>query len=123
MMDTKIFSSPTVIPKRPLISITRWRCSGHAELVTDVHAVNSALQDAGFGGSLLCSLIGFTDADHRRLGLVYLFKKGTFYPFAPEEGQRRDNALELQVRGILDTDLRIEPDLSRWLAVWGAPGL
>src|SRR5204862_2808330 len=56
-----------------------------AELVTDVHAVNSALQDAGFGGSLLCSLIGFTDADHRRLGLVYLFKKGTFYPFAPEE--------------------------------------
>jgi hypothetical protein len=94
-----------------------------SELVTDIHAVNSALQDNGFGGSLLCSLVGFTNQDHQALGLVYLFKKGTFYPFAPDGAQRRDNALELQVRGILTSDLTIEPDLSRWLAVWGAPGL
>jgi hypothetical protein len=93
------------------------------ELVTDVHGVNSALENAGFGPSLLCSLFGFTDPEHRKLALVYLYKTGTFYPFAPEGQQRRDNALELQVRGILSDDLRIEPDLSKWLAVWGAPGL
>lgn len=94
-----------------------------AGLVTDLHAVNDSLQNAGFGSSLLCSLVGFDDAQGRRLGLVYLFKRGAFYPFAPLSGQRRDNALELQVRGLLTHELTVEADLSRWFPVWGAPGL
>ncbi|MEU4892257.1 hypothetical protein AB0B12_12020 [Streptomyces sp. NPDC044780] len=96
-----------------------------AALVNDLHAVNSLLQDGGFGPQLLCSLIGFRDAAGRSLALVYLYKRGTFYPFAPLPGgtERRDNALELQVRALLGDDLRIEQDLSRWFPVWGAPGL
>ncbi|MDQ1618767.1 MAG: hypothetical protein QOE19_1336 [Actinomycetota bacterium] len=93
-----------------------------AGLVTALHAVNSSLENAGFGSSLLCSLVSFTSGD-RKLALVYLYKRGTFYPFAPLDGQRRDNALELQVRACLADDLTIEPDLSRWFPVWGAPGL
>ncbi len=92
-------------------------------LVTDLHAVNSGLDEVGFGPSLLCSLVTFTHPDGRRLALVYLYKRGTFYPFAPLTGQRRDNALELQVKATLGDDLKVEPDLSRWFAVWGAPGL
>ncbi len=94
-----------------------------SELVTEIHAVNSSLENAGFGPSLLCSLVSFVDASGRRVGLVYLYKQGTFYPFAPQRGTQRDNALELQIRGALVDDLRIEPELSRWMAVWGAPGL
>jgi hypothetical protein len=96
-----------------------------SDLVTELHAVNRALEDAGFGASLLCSLVSFEDPGGRRLGLVYLYKQGTFYPFAPTRGagEQRDNALELQVRGLLADDLTIEPDLSRWMALWGAPGL
>ncbi|MGW3142675.1 PspA-associated protein PspAB, partial [Streptomyces sp. NPDC001139] len=41
----------------------------------------------------------------------------------PGDGQRRDNALELQVKAALADDLRMEQDLSRWFPVWGAPGL
>jgi hypothetical protein len=92
-------------------------------LVTDLHAVNSSLQDGGFGPQLLCTILSFRDPGARRLGLVYLYKRGTFYPFAPQAGEHRDNALELQVRGALGDDLKIEPDLSRWFPVWGAPGL
>ncbi|MGW2562853.1 PspA-associated protein PspAB [Streptomyces sp. NPDC001514] len=95
-------------------------------LVNDLHAVNTLLQDAGFGPQLLCSLIGFRDASgERRLALVYLYKRGTFYPFAPLPGtaEKRDNALELQIRALLADDLRIETDLGRWFPVWGAPGL
>jgi hypothetical protein len=92
-------------------------------LVTELHAVNRALEDSGFGPQLLCSLVGFAHEDGRRLGLVYLYKRGSFYPFVPSDGQRRDNALELQARGTLAGDLAIEEDLSRWLAIWGAPGL
>jgi hypothetical protein len=92
-------------------------------LVTDLHAVNSSLVDGGFGPQLLCTLVAFRDDAGRRLAIVYLFKRGTFYPFAPQDGERRDNALELQVRGQLGSDLKIEPDLGRWFPVWGAPGL
>jgi hypothetical protein len=92
-------------------------------LVTDVHAVNSSLESAGFGPSLLCSLVVFQGPDDKKFGLVYLYKQGTFYPFAPTGKDRRDNALELQVRGLLGDDLRIEPELGRWMALWGAPGL
>ncbi|MCX3061717.1 PspA-associated protein PspAB [Streptomyces beihaiensis] len=92
-------------------------------LVNDLHAVNSSLQDSGFGPHLLCSLVTFEDPEHRPLALVYLYKRGTFYPFAPQPGQKRDNALELQVKAIVKDDLRIEQDLGRWFALWGAPGL
>jgi PspAB-like protein len=92
-------------------------------LVTDLHTVNTSLEAQGFGPSLLCSLVGFTDPAGRKLGLVYLYKQGTFYPFAPQDGQRRDNLLEIQVRDLLANDLPIEPALNRWMPVWGAPGL
>ncbi|CAN5226038.1 hypothetical protein BH09ACT12_BH09ACT12_34380 [soil metagenome] len=94
-------------------------------LCTDLHAVNTTLEAAGFGPSLLCSLIPFVDGDGRSVGLVYLYKQGTFYPFAPVVGgaRERDNLLELQIRDALDGELRVESDLSRWLALWGAPGL
>ncbi|MFE7704340.1 hypothetical protein ACFU6I_00730 [Streptomyces sp. NPDC057486] len=96
-----------------------------AALVNDLHAVNTLLQDGGFGPQLLCSLIGFRNAEGRSLALVYLYKRGTFYPFAPVPGgvERRDSPLELQVRATLGDDLRVEQDLSRWFPVWGAPGL
>lgn len=94
-----------------------------AGLATDLHAVNSTLADAGFGPTLLCSLVPFRDAAGRRLALVYLYKQGTWYPFAPTGENARDNTLELQAKGVLEQDLRIEPDLARWFGVWGAPGL
>jgi hypothetical protein len=94
-----------------------------AGLVTALHAVNSSLADGGFGTVLLCSLVALRDPQGRSLVLVYLYKRGTFYPFAPKSGQTRDTVLELQVRDALGTDLPIEPELNRWFAVWGAPGL
>jgi hypothetical protein len=105
-----------------------WLVSQHSPddaegLVTDLHAVNSSLQDGGFGPLLLCTLVACRDPGGRTLALVYLYKRGTFYPFAPLAGERRDNALELQMRGLLGGDLKIEPDLSRWMPIWGAPGL
>ncbi|MEU9917198.1 hypothetical protein [Streptomyces sp. NPDC051001] len=95
------------------------------QLVNDLHAVNASMEVNGFGPQLLCSLAGFRDGEGRALALVYLYKRGTWFPFAPlpDGGQRRDNALELRVRAALGDDLRIEQDLSRWFPVWGAPGL
>lgn len=92
-------------------------------LVTDLHAVNTSLEDNGFGPALLCSLAAFQHPDGRKLGLVYLYKQGSFYPFAPTGPQQRNSVLELQVRDQVANDLRVEKDIERWFAVWGAPGL
>ncbi|GAA3975259.1 hypothetical protein FOF52_01800 [Thermobifida alba] len=96
---------------------------GLTGLVTDLHAVNSTLESAGFGPLLLCSLVVFAAPDGRRLALVYLYRRGTFYPFAPKGEHSRDNALELQVSAALEGELAVEPDKSRWFPVYGAPGL
>lgn len=94
-------------------------------LVTDLHAANSTLADSGFGSTLLCSLVALQTPDGHRLALIYLFKQGTFYPFVPQPGssQSRDSVLELQIRDIVQDEVPIEPTLSRWFPVWGAPGL
>ena len=92
-------------------------------LCTDLHAVNTTLQEQGFGDALLCSLVPFADAAGRTVGLVYLYKQGTFYPFAPTGPTARDNLLELQLRDQLAGELPVEKDLARWMALWGAPGL
>ncbi|MFD0277095.1 hypothetical protein ACFVHB_24740 [Kitasatospora sp. NPDC127111] len=95
------------------------------ELVNDLHAVNSELEANGFGPQLLCSLVAFRNAEGQPLALVYLYKRGTFYPFAPVPGggEKRNSPLELQVNAMLGNDLRLEKDLTRWFPVWGAPGL
>ena len=49
---------------------------------------NTTLTEAGWGPQLLCSVFGFVPepgaaSDARPFSLVYLYKRGTFYPFAP----------------------------------------
>jgi len=107
-----------------------WLVSNHMSdemdaLVTDLHAVNTALVDSGYGPQLLCTLIAFRDENHRSLALVYLYKRGAFYPFAPLSGRQDDHdmALELEVKGVLGDDLKIEQDMTRWFPIYGAPGL
>lgn len=98
------------------------RSADVSDLVNGLHAVNVSLQDAGFGPQLLCSLVGFRRGD-QNFALVYLYKQGTFYPFAPLGEPRRDNILELQLRDLLSNDLPLEQDMTRWFPVWGAPGI
>ncbi len=95
-----------------------------AGICADLHAVNTSLEEQGFGSGLLCTVVPFADQTGRRVGLVYLYKQGTFYAFAPDSsGRSRDNLLEISVRDQLAGELPMERDLSRWFALWGAPGL
>jgi hypothetical protein len=98
------------------------------ELVTQAHMANSTLSDAGWGPQLLCSVFGFVPepgaaSDARAFSLVYLFKRGTFYPFAAldKSKERRDTELELRIRSMIGSDLPIESDVSRWFPLWDLP--
>ncbi|WP_217915089.1 PspA-associated protein PspAB [Miltoncostaea marina] len=90
------------------------------DLVTTTHVVSRSLEDRGFSERLLCAVFGF-DGELGQVDLVYAYKRGNFYPFAPREGRRRDNALELRLKSALGADLPIEPELERWYPVWEAP--
>ncbi len=104
-------------------------CTAMDDLVTRVHVVHSSLEDAGWSTQLLCSVFGFvpsgaddvTDAVSRPLYIVYLAKRGTFYPFAPTGEEERDSELELRIRSLLGSDLPVESDLSRWFPLWDLP--
>jgi len=114
-------------------------------LVTRVHLVNSSLSDAGWGPQLLCSVFGLatlpadttaaTGSDEAEEGatvgagavvastayLVYLFKRGTFYPFVPTGHEQRSTEEEFRLRSLVADDLHVESDLDRWFPLWDLP--
>jgi len=114
-------------------------------LVTRIHLVNSSLSDAGWGPQLLCSVFGLarvasdatadTGSDPVIEGatvgpgtvlastayLVYLFKRGTFYPFVPTGKEQRSTEEEFKLRSLVAGDLTVESDLDRWFPLWDLP--
>lgn len=92
-------------------------------LVTNMHAVNTSLENQGFGPMLLCSALYFRSSQGVDAALVYLYKRGTFYPFVQTGTHRRDSAVEFNIRSAIGPDLRFEDDLSKWSPIWDAPGL
>ena len=94
-----------------------------SDLVTSVHMVNASLAERGFDNQLLATVFAFQGDGGGVAYLVYLFKRGTFYPFVPAAGggERRDNQKELQLQAALANEVPLEADLTRWFPIWGAP--
>jgi hypothetical protein len=93
------------------------------DLVVGLNAVNSALDDGGYGDRVLAALFAFTGPGDRPVYFIYNVKRGTFYPFVPKPGsvQARDNEAELRYKAQLDRELPIEQELERWFPLWGVP--
>ena len=106
------------------------------DLINQVHVVNTTLEEHGWGPQLLCSVFGFTPipggaADPSAATgapkvagtyLVYLYKRGTFYPFVPlPVAEKRDSDRERLLKVTRAQDLSMEPDLERWFPLWGLP--
>jgi hypothetical protein len=53
--------------------------------------------------------------------LVYLFKRGTFYPFVPDGHEHRNVQQELKLKSLVADDLTVETDLDRWFPLWDLP--
>ena len=91
------------------------------DLVTTVHLVGSELVARGFGAQLLAAAFRF-EGRERPVYWIYGYKRAAFWPFVPTgKGQGRDNAEELKLKAELENELPIEQDLTRWLALFGAP--
>jgi hypothetical protein len=90
------------------------------DLVGAAHTLASELTAQGFGSQLLAALFRFDGGEHP-VYWIYGFKRGAFWPFVPIGDQKRDNALELELKAKLEHELPIEQDLTRWLALFDAP--
>jgi hypothetical protein len=100
--------------------------------VIGVNAVMEALQAGGYADRVLCAVFAFREAGPdaeapattgRPLHLIYLAKRGSWYPFSPMPGQakERDRERELQLRAVLEPLMPLEPEMDRWYPLWGAP--
>jgi hypothetical protein len=91
------------------------------DLVIAANLIASELSNAGFGPQLLAAPFRFAGGKNP-VYFVYGFKTGSFWPFVPTgDGQERDNAEELELKAKLEKELPIEPDLTKWLALYDAP--
>ena len=90
------------------------------DLVTTVHTLAGEMTAQGFGAQLLAADFKFEGGD-RPVYWIYGFKRGAFWPFVPSGEKERDNAMELELKAKLEDELPIEPDLTRWLALFDAP--
>jgi hypothetical protein len=91
------------------------------DLVTAANLVASELSDAGFAPQLLAAAFRFEGKDGP-VYWIYGFKNGRFWPFIPTgDGQNRKNAEELELKAKLEKELPIEPDLTKWLALYDCP--
>ena len=90
------------------------------DLVSTIHLVGSELAERGFGPQLLAALFRF-DGRKGPVYWIYGYKRGTFWPFVPAGERERDNAEELELKAKLEKELPVEPDISMWFAMYGAP--
>jgi PspAB-like protein len=91
------------------------------DLVTTVHLIGSELQARGFGDRLLAAVFPFK-GDKHPVYWIYGYKRAAFWPFVPTgEDKERDNARELELKAQLEKELPIEPDITRWFALFDAP--
>ena len=93
------------------------------DLAVGINAVSDELATGGYADRVLCAVFAFADAEGVPLYLIYNYKRGTWYPFAPSAAavQERDTERELRLRALLGDGLPVEPEVSRWFPLWGIP--
>ena len=91
------------------------------DLVTSIHFAADTLIERRYGSRLLAALFGFQDErTDQRVYWVYSFRRGAYYPFAPDPNRNneRNSAAEFKLESNLDGELTIESDKEYWYPLW-----
>lgn len=87
------------------------------DLVTSIHFAADTFIERGYGSRLLAALFAF-QKNSQHVYWVYSFRRGAYYPFAPEHGRERDSSVEFKLQSVLDGELGVEDDESYWYPMW-----
>ncbi|MEF8773914.1 MAG: hypothetical protein V5A23_05855 [Halobacteriales archaeon] len=89
------------------------------DLVTSVHFAADEFIERGYGSRLLAALFAFDRPDGDGYAYwVYSFRRGAYYPFAPDPGHERDAQVEFKLQSVLDGELDLEDDKEYWYPLW-----
>jgi hypothetical protein len=88
------------------------------ETVNAVTMVCNRLNEAKWGGDILCVAFEFSQ-DDRKSYWIYN-RRGAFYPFVPQ-GNEHDVMRELRMQHAGTDTLPVEDNLARWYPIWGMP--
>ena len=94
------------------------------ELVQRVGALCEQVIQGESANQLLCVVFGFVPRvlpGEGAVRMVFLPRRGKWYPFAPTSGLSRNNELELRSGSLSKGILAVESDLTQWLALWNIP--
>ncbi|PSP71859.1 hypothetical protein BRC86_14095 [Halobacteriales archaeon QS_3_64_16] len=87
------------------------------DLVTSIHFAADTLVERGYGSRLLAALFAF-ERDGQPVYWVYSFRRGAYYPFAPQASHERDSGTEFKLQSVLDGELDVESDKEYWYPLW-----
>ena len=87
------------------------------DLVTSIHFAADQFIEEGFGSRLLAAVFGFENEDGNAYW-IYSFRRGAYYPFAPDGDHERNQRVEFKLQSVLDGELGTEDDESYWYPLW-----
>ncbi len=91
------------------------------DLVSTIHLVSETIADNGFADRLLAAVFQFR-YEGREAYWVYNYKRGKFYPLVISGPRQRDNAAEMRLSTLMETEkVPVEQELEQWYALWGIP--
>jgi hypothetical protein len=89
------------------------------ELVADLYVAADTLSDRGYGDRLLAAVFHFEpEKGGDGVYWIYSFRRGSFYPFAPEGTSTRNDSLEVKLQSVMDAELDVEEDSQYWYPLW-----
>jgi hypothetical protein len=87
------------------------------DLLTSIHFAADTLVEKGYGSRLLAALFPF-ERDDRYVYWVYSFRRGAYYPFAPQSGHEQDQQALFKLESVLDGELDLEGNKEFWYPIW-----
>lgn len=86
------------------------------DLITSMHFAADTFVEEGFGSRLLAAVFAFEK--DTPVYWVYSFRRGAYYPFAPQSGNERDSSAEFKLQSALEGELEVEDDTEYWYPLW-----
>ncbi|MDA1227516.1 MAG: hypothetical protein BZY79_01275 [SAR202 cluster bacterium Casp-Chloro-G4] len=91
------------------------------DLVSTIHLVSETIDEHGFGDRMLAAVFGI-EYENKKAYWIFSFKRGSFYPMVLTGPQTRDNAAEMRLSALMETEkIPVDRSMESWYSLWGIP--